>query len=347
MDLLLLKPITIMASTTDSTTSLSTTAMSVVPAEVKVEVKLSPMDELKIKFDTLTKKMEMKDTDKKILWDVLTTTDVVLVCDDSGSMQDIIAEEGISQQVSKKTSTRWQELRKLAAELIKIVVAGDPRGLDIYFLNRGTYPGVKDMSGMGPIFAATPDDYQRTPLISTMNKIYDDKSGSGRQVLVVIVTDGHPSDGSLHQLKRCFQNKPSNFHISMAECTDERETMRFLDEWDREIDNFDNTEDYREELELVRQTQGQNFKFTYTDYALKILLATFSKKFFNVDQTNLASSYVQSTYAQSSYVQPTYSQSSYVQSSYTQPTYNPPVYPTSTGQSSAPPKQVDACCIVQ
>ena len=55
----------------------------------------------------------------------------------------------------------------------------------------------------------------------------------------------------------------------------------------RHIRNFDNTDDYREELQRVRNAQGPNVKFDYNDYVVKILLATFIKTYFNLDQANL------------------------------------------------------------
>jgi len=53
------------------------------------------------------------------------------------------------------------------------------------------------------------------------------------------------------------------------------------------IPNFDNTDDYREELQKVKQIQGQDFKFDYNDYVVKILLATFVRWYFNIDQQNV------------------------------------------------------------
>jgi len=62
--------------------------------------------------------------------------------------------------------------------------------------------------------------------------------------------------------------------------------MEYLDEWDGKIKNFDNTDDYREELAKVKRNMGQNFKFDYSDYVAKILLATFDRWFFRLDQPN-------------------------------------------------------------
>jgi hypothetical protein len=57
-----------------------------------------------------------------------------------------------------------------------------------------------------------------------------------------------------------------------------------LDKFDGRIPNFDNTDDYREELQRVRYAQGKNFKFDYIDYVLKIMLASFVRWYFLLDQ---------------------------------------------------------------
>ena len=205
-----------------------------------------------------------------------------MVCDDSSSMTGVIAEGN----KSNTKTTRWKELKNLAAVLIEFVTAINPNGLDLYFLNRGIYPNVTTQTGLYELFKADPSG--RTPLLSTIRKIYRDKSDCTKQVLIIVVTDGEPSDGSLNELSQVLRNKKSNFHISFAECTDDKEAMEFLDRLDNSIPNFDNTDDYREELDRVRQQQGSAFKFTFIDYVIKILLATFVRWYFNLDQKRVA-----------------------------------------------------------
>jgi len=234
------------------------------------------------KFELLVKQNELTPTVAKQLLEVLSTCEIVLLCDDSGSMKSEIVEDNVN---SKVPLTRWQELKKLAAVIIEFVTAINPDGLDIYFLNRPKLRNVVDMEGLRQTFSELPDG--RTPLISAIRKIYRDKRGlpEGKQLLIVVITDGEPTDGTHHDLFRVLTQKDSNVHISFAECTDNEEDMEYLDRWDGRIPNFDNTDDYREELLRVKQIQGSQFKFDYTDYVIKILLATFVRWYFNLDQT--------------------------------------------------------------
>ena len=140
---------------------------------------------------------------------------------------------------------------------VRYVTAVNPNGLDLYFLNRGTVRGVKGVSGLQEIFAQPPDG--ETYMLRALRSIYREKSSlpGGRQLLIVVVTDGVPTDGSKQQLCEVIRSKPSNTHVSFAECTDRSpdrilispaeslnlfcfrpEDMEYLDEMDREIPKF-------------------------------------------------------------------------------------------------------------
>src|SRR5207244_2774116 len=85
------------------------------------------------KFDLLVKRHELKPPIPEQLKKVLTDCKIVLLCDDSSSMASAISEEGTDPFAIKK-STRWLELKKLAAVIIEFVTATNPDGLDIHFL---------------------------------------------------------------------------------------------------------------------------------------------------------------------------------------------------------------------
>jgi hypothetical protein len=239
------------------------------------------------RFHQLVKQNELRPHVANQLYDVLASCEIVMLCDDSDSMNKAIAEEG-TDPFALKRSTRWQELKKLAAIIIDFVTAINPNGLDIYFLNRPAIRNVTNIAGLQSTFNAPPNG--GTPLIGALRQIYVDKSiiPTNKNLLIIVITDGEPTDGSREDLYWTLINKQPNVHISFAECTDNAEDMEYLDQWDGRIKNFDNTDDYREELARVKMVQGQQFKFDFTDYVIKILLATFVRWYFNLDQVRVA-----------------------------------------------------------
>lgn len=239
------------------------------------------------RFHQLIKQNELNSDVADQLYNVLSTCEIVMLCDDSDTMTKPIAEEG-TDPFAPKRSTRWLELKKLASVIIDFVTAINPNGLDIYFLNRPALRSVTSTAGLQTTFNLPPNG--GTPLIGAIKQIYEDKSNvpSDKNILIIVITDGEPTDGTRNDLYWTLINKSKNVHISFAECTDNADDMEYLDQWDGLIKNFDNTDDYREELARVKNVQGQQFKFDYTDYVIKILLATFVRWYFNLDQVRVS-----------------------------------------------------------
>lgn len=282
------------------------------------------------RFRQLVKQNELKENVATQLYEVLSTCEIVLLCDDSDSMSKAIAEEGVD-PFAPKRSTRWLELKKLASVIIDFVTAINPDGLDIYFLNRPKLSNVTTTAGLQNAFNIPPNG--GTPLIGALKMIYAEKKylPSDKKLLIVCLTDGEPTDGSRQDLYNVLTSKNSNVHISFAEVTDQEDDMVYLDQFTGVITNFDNTDDYREELNRVKSIQGQQFKFDYTDYVIKILLATFIKQYFFVDQVKINQQSYQTTYPSTQF-RPSASQPSY--SSYQSPTYSTPTVITSPTASS-------------
>ena len=114
----------------NSTNSVSFVSLVTSPSS-SVDEKKSQMDQ---KFADLVKMHELPVVTQQHL-QVLKDCKIIMLCDDSSSMLSPIAEEGTDPFVSK-TSTRWMELKKLAAAAIQTVTAINADGLDVYFLNR-------------------------------------------------------------------------------------------------------------------------------------------------------------------------------------------------------------------
>jgi len=120
---------------------------------------------------------------------------------------------------------------------------------------------------------------------------YEGDLAAGRRVLIIVITDGEPSDGSPDDLYGVLnsvlsKHKP-NLYISFTECNDNEEEMAYLDGWDQRLPNFDNSDDYGLEAARVKAAQasrGKRVRFTYADYVVKVILGAVLRKYFNIDQ---------------------------------------------------------------
>lgn len=207
---------------------------------------------------------------------VIENEKIVLLLDDSGSMQNIVRPPG-SNPFTPCNSTRWTELMGDTSAIIDIVTTLNPAGIDIHFMNRTGRYRVTDPTSVSDLFNTPPSG--GTPMIRSLMTLYEIYMNETKNVLIVLITDGEPTDGKLSTLFDTLVNKPQNFYISMVECNDNEEEMEYLTGWDTQIARFHNQEDYGEELNLIRRVQGPNTKFTRANYIQMTLLSPFYPKY--------------------------------------------------------------------
>jgi hypothetical protein len=161
------------------------------------------------------------------MFGVLTTSRVVLILDDSGSMATTVVQPGQSPWSTGPQVTRWSELERLAAVLVDMITSTTPEGLDCHFLNRGSFENVTSPAQLAPAFATGPQG--GTPLITAFRRVFASPKyladiQQGRRVIVVVVTDGEPSDGDVSTLFMLLaRGRPAGFHVSIAEANDNEE----------------------------------------------------------------------------------------------------------------------------
>lgn len=120
----------------------------------------------------------------------------------------------------------------------------NPNGCtDVYFLNRPTAHGVRTAEDLAAHFVQPPNGY--TPIASLLNKVLNDNRQTAlaeRKLLVVIVTDGEPTDdqgrGDVSGFRRSLESRPPFVFTTIVSCTDEEDTMKYLNNWDKKIARF-------------------------------------------------------------------------------------------------------------
>ena len=112
---------------------------------------------------------ELKPDVQDDLFGVLTTSRIVLLLDDSGSMRTRVVAPGASAFAAGPVVTRWSELERLAAIIVTMVTATTPAGVDVHFLNRPGALGVTSTAQLAPVFANGPAG--GTPLITALGSL--------------------------------------------------------------------------------------------------------------------------------------------------------------------------------
>jgi hypothetical protein len=102
------------------------------------------------KFDSIIRKHEINPCNA-IRLRQLEGFEIVIICDDSGSMSNPVSNPSITNH--NNLPSRWDELKSVVSSVIEIAGVLDKTGVDIYFLNRPGIKNVTDVSQIEPYFA--------------------------------------------------------------------------------------------------------------------------------------------------------------------------------------------------
>jgi len=216
--------------------------------------------------------------------------EIVLLCDDSGSMSNIVDD---NKDPFGKKLTRWDELRNTVNIMVDIASTLDKNGLDIYFLNRNPMYNVSSSQQVQMLFQYPPSGY--TPLVAALDRIFREKEAVIREkkMLLIVATDGQPTnakgDVDVKGFMYKLEHRPKNVFVSIVACTDDDASVGYLNKIDRLVPGIDVVDDYRSECKEVKKHQGNSFKFSFGDYVVKALLAPVDKYFDSLDEKNVTS----------------------------------------------------------
>jgi hypothetical protein len=118
---------------------------------------------------------------------------IVFILDDSGSMNTILEDSPLNKGSFK--AKRWDELQEFIFISIEIASKINSDGCDVYFLNRRMTKNVKKPQDIIMSFKRTPTGF--TPITKVFNLVLKNNAPNtlnDRKLLVIIVTDGEPTD---------------------------------------------------------------------------------------------------------------------------------------------------------
>jgi hypothetical protein len=222
---------------------------------------------------------------------VLEGFSIVMLCDDSGSMATPCqtgSGGGGPVDPFGRMPTRWSELQSTCSTVVQLASALDPVGaIDVHFLNRPPVLGVQDPSQLQPAFAIPPNGY--TPITAAIRSIMQHKQRdlAERRLLLVIATDGQPTDAygnvQIQEFLNTLGSMPHNMYCQIMACTDDQSTMSYLNAADNQIPRLDVTDDFSSERAEILAAQGPGFHFTRGDYICKCLLGPVDDYFDSLD----------------------------------------------------------------
>ncbi len=253
---------------------------------VPVPIPVVPLDDYRLaRFRELAGRYEIRpDFCSKLRQ--LEGFEIVIICDDSGSMASLL-DQSPGDPFGKKYS-RWDELKHYVSIVTDIAGILDQNGLDIYFLNRPSVTGITHSDQVQPLFQGRPEGF--TPIPRVIRQILTDKAAVIREkkMLLLIATDGEPTtdegESATSDFFQCLKTRSPNVYVSIIACTDDTESMRYLNNIDRIIPAVDVNDDYLSEKTEVQQAQGLRYAFSFGDYVVKTLLGSIDPVFDRLDE---------------------------------------------------------------
>lgn len=256
------------------------------PVRMAVPVPVVPLDDYRLaRFRELAGRYEIR-ADFCAKLRQLEGFEIVIICDDSGSMANVL-DQTPGDPFGKKF-TRWDELKHYVSIVTDIAGILDQNGLDIYFLNRPSVTGITHSDQVQPLFQNPPGGY--TPIPRVLKQILRDKAAIIREkkMLILIATDGQPTDeignDATKEFFHCLKTRPIGVHVSIIACTDDDSTMKYLNNIDTIIPAVDVNDDYLSEKKEVQAVQGLAYAFSFGDYVVKTLLGSIDLLFDSLDE---------------------------------------------------------------
>ena len=219
--------------------------------------------------------------------------EIVMILDDSSSMSTPNIDRS-QRDISpfSQLPTRWDELKQVVSIIVDLASTLDSDGIDIHFLNRSPLLHVNDSLQLNETFSRLPNG--PTPLTRVLTEVLNIKRPyvHDRKLLILIATDGLPTDDAgqndIHRLEKVLRNDryPSieNIYVSFIACTNDLQSVGYLNVFDKKIPYVDVLDDYQSERAEILAVQGKKFPFSYGDYVVKILMGSIDKWFDQLDE---------------------------------------------------------------
>ena len=220
------------------------------------------------------------DVPEQIVRDLLSVAgaDIVVVADDSGSMG------AVANYVTR--STRWTELRDTLQKLAHMLLVVDHTdGFHIQFLNDPTWHEIRSGSQVETLFYGR-QPKGRTPLATRLRPLlsgawHPKGHGAETDLILLIMTDGEPSDCSFSELRQLVGQKSPKVFCTFMMCTEEDDVVEQYNKSLDRLPGVDITDDYVSEKKEVEKLGN---KLGYYKWMAKAVLGGKMPKYDHMDE---------------------------------------------------------------
>ena len=220
------------------------------------------------------------DVPEQIVRDLLSVAgaDIVVVADDSGSMG------AVANYVTR--STRWTELRYTLQKLAHMLLVVDHTdGFHIQFLNDPTWHEIRSGSQVETLFYGR-QPKGRTPLATRLRPLlsgawHPKGHGAETDLILLIMTDGEPSDCSFSELRQLVGQKSPKVFCTFMMCTEEDDVVEQYNKSLDRLPGVDITDDYVSEKKEVEKLGN---KLGYYKWMAKAVLGGKMPKYDHMDE---------------------------------------------------------------
>ncbi|KAJ8602349.1 hypothetical protein CTAYLR_004234 [Chrysophaeum taylorii] len=206
--------------------------------------------------------------------------DIVVIADDSGSMA------CCSNPTAMNVTTRWEELKSTLRQLVTMLLVVDHSdGFDLQFLNDPNWYAINSLADVDNLFVhrfprgGTPLYARCEPILNGTWHPKQDRDES--DLILLVMTDGEPSDCSFEELKRAVARKRKNVYVTFLMCTDEDNVVAKYNRFMDRIPGVDVCDDYVSEK---REVERRGRRLTYYKWLGKAVLGSKLPKYDKLDE---------------------------------------------------------------
>ena len=208
-------------------------------------------------------------------------TDIVVVADDSGSMNQIADPTN-----TMNPKTRWEELQETLVKLAHLLLVVDHSdGFHVQFLNDPTWHEIHSKQHVETLFygrqarGRTPLGQRLRPLLS--GQWHPKGHRNETELIVLVMTDGEPSDVTFDGLRQMVGSKKPSVFVTFLMCTEDDDVVEAYNRHVDRLPGVDITDDYVSEK---REVEAHGKRLSYYKWMAKAVLGGKMPKYDHMDE---------------------------------------------------------------